>query len=218
VIVSSTSVVCRGVGVGAAVVVLLSTVVAGEAPALRLRAAAIDATGARLTIEVLRWSTDGERAPVMAALSAPAPARAPAAAAPAGGRGGRGGRGGAPPPSPTARLEAAIRAAPTVGFIWGDGPTGYSIKYAWRAAASGGPDRLIIVTDRRFGPHVLAAPPAAAGAVADADVTVIEARLDGNGTGQAKTSLVSKVAIDATAGTLSLEDYGTAPAQLTVTR
>src|SRR5688572_10768005 len=93
-----------------------------------------------LTIELFRWSSDGERDMVMSALSAPlAPTAAspsavpPTPAGPAGGRG-RGGRGGAPPPSPMAKLTAAIKAAPTLGYIWGQGPTGYAIKYAWRIA------------------------------------------------------------------------------------
>lgn len=172
------------------------SVLYGEEPALTLRASAAGSP-ARLTIELLRWSSDAERDMVTAALAAltaapakpaaPAPAAPAVPAAPAGGRG-RGGRGAAPPPSPMAKLTAAIKAAPTLGFIWGDGPTGYAIKYAWRSAApapSGvdGQDRLVFVTDRRLGAHIMPVP-AAAGGSSEMEFTVIEARTDGKGAAQ----------------------------------
>ena len=153
-------------------------VLAGEEPALRLQASAAGSP-ARLTIELFRWSSDPERDMVMSALSAPPAAATPAAApaAPAGGRG-RGGRGGAaaPPLSPIAKLTLAIKAAPSLGYIWGDGPTGYSIKYAWQSV----PDRVVFVTDRRVGAHIVPVPAASAGSP-EMEFTVIEARTDGKG-------------------------------------
>ena len=153
----------------------------GEEPALRLRASAPGAPAA-LAIELFRWSSDAERDMVMSALSAPPASPAPAAppAAPAAGRG-RGGRGAAASPlSPIAKLTAAIKAAPTLGFIWGEGPTGYSIKYAWRTTPVDGQERIVFVTDRRLGGHVLPAAVASTGST-DMDFTVIEARTDGKG-------------------------------------
>src|SRR5439155_179400 len=117
-----------------------------------------------------------------------------------------------PPPSPLVRLEAAIKAAPTCGYIWGQGVTGYSIKYAWRAPSDEAADRIVLVTDRRLGAH--ASPPtltgsspaaAASGSAAERDFTVIEMRLDGKGTGVAKASLDANVIVDAAAKTLALE-------------
>jgi hypothetical protein len=119
-----------------------------DEPALTLRAIVRGAPTATLSIELLRWSTDSERTPLLTALSAPTPA-APAAAA--GARGGRAGRGAGPPATPVSRLTAAIKAAPTVGFIWADGPTGYAIKYAWRTALPDGRERVVLATDRRLG-------------------------------------------------------------------
>ena len=114
-----------------------------------------------------------------------------------------------------ARLTAAVKAAPTVGFIWGDGVTGYSIKYAWRAAEAGS-DRIVLVTDRRLGAH---SPDwAAEGSAADAEFTVIEMRVAAKGAGEGKTSLGTKIAVDAAAQTLALEGYTAAPVQLKVTR
>ena len=202
---------------------------------LKLRAVTIGAASqTSLTIELFRWSTDGERAPLIAALSTPPPGPPPAAAAPppagrggaapaaagrGGGRGARGGagRGGAPPESPVARLTAAIKAAPTVGFIWSDGPTGYSIKYAWRSASPDGHERVVVVTDRRLGANSTSWPQTS-GAAKDDEFTVVEMRLDGKGLGEAKTSLTAPVVVDAAAKTLALDAYADAPAMLKVTR
>src|SRR5678816_1215650 len=73
--------------------------IATEGPLLTLHANAAGAD-VPLTIELFRWSSDAERAPMLAALAPPAPAplRAPApeggarGAAARGGRAGRGGR------------------------------------------------------------------------------------------------------------------------------
>jgi hypothetical protein len=189
---------------------------------LNLRATAAPAANdGPLTIEVTRWSTDAERAPLVTALSAPAPARAsapPGGAAPAGaaaGRGGRAGRGGArggaaPPQSPLARLTTAIKTAPTVGYVWAGSITGYSIKYAWRGSAADGGTRVVLVTDRRLGANNPDWPPTAGGP-GDADFTVLELRLDAHGAGDGKSSLTSSVIVDEPAGTLALDNYAAAP-------
>jgi hypothetical protein len=200
----------------------LADVGAAPAAALKLKASVIGAgaPAAPMTIELFRWSTDVERAPLIAALAAPPPAPPSAApAAPAGraGRAGRGGRAAAPPPSPRERLTTAIKAAPTVGFIWSDGPTGYSIKYAWRSASPGTPERVVLVTDRRLGASATSWP-AASGLSADAEFTVVEMRIDGKGVGEAKSSLTSPVVVDAAANTLAIDKYTDAPVLLKVTR
>lgn len=215
--------------VGAAVFALgVSAVRAGaDEAALRLRASTIGApaTASPWAIELFRWSTDAERGPLVAALDPPAPA-APApveavagrGAGRAAGRGGRGGGGrGAPPASPTVRLSAAVKAAPTVGFVWGAGPTGYSIKYAWRGMVPGGGERIVLVTDRRVSAHEPSAPQGS-GASEDADFTVIELHLDARGTGEGKTSLTAKAVVDATARTLALDGYDAITPSLKVSR
>jgi hypothetical protein len=198
---------------------VVPAVTLAEAPALRLQATAVAAAGESLTIELLRWSTDQERAPLVAALSAPPPpARGAAAGAAAAGRGGRGGRGaGAPPLTPAARLSAAVKAAPTVGFIWGNGPTGYAIKYAWREASASVLRRVVLVTERRLGAHSPSWPQASAPA-ADAEFTVLEFRFDAKGNGEAKASLMADTGVDASAPTLTLDGYAQAPVLLKVTQ
>jgi hypothetical protein len=200
---------------------------------LTLRATVVGAPspGNTMSIELFRWSSDAERTPLVTAVTAlnRPPAPAPAAdAAPAAGRGGRGGRGaargrGAAPPSPLAQLTGAIKAAPTVGFIWGEGVTGYSVKYAWHAAQPDGGERIVLVTDRRLAVNVVPAssavnpvqsPPPAA----EPEFTVIEARIDGKGSGEAKSSLTSRVLVEAAAQTIALDGYAAAPPLLRVMR
>jgi hypothetical protein len=222
---SSQTVLASVVPLLVALLVLGTGIASADGPALKLRATAAvaGASAAPMTIELSRWSTDAERAPLLNALSAPRPAAppaAPAGAAPAGGRAGRAGRGGraaAPPQSPMERLTTAIKAAPTFGFVWGEGPTGYSIKYAWRAASPDGLERIVLVTDRRLGANEPSWPKGS-GPAADADFTVIEMRIDGKGIGVAKASLMSAVVLDADAKTLALDGYAAAPALLKVTR
>lgn len=196
----------------------------GDAAALSMRATITStATAGPLTISLSRWSTDAERAPLIAAFAAfaappPAPPR-PAAPAGPGGAAGRGrGRGEPPPPpSPLARLSTAIKAAPTLGFIWTDGVTGYSIKYAWRSPTIEKRERIVLVTDRRLDSHATDWV-SVSSATADADFTVIEMRIDRQGAGEGKTSLTTKIAIDTESETLALENYAAAPAWLKVTR
>jgi hypothetical protein len=115
-----------------------------------------------------------------------------------------------------------VKAAPTLGFIWGDGVTGYSIKYAWRATAgSGGAERIILVTDRRLGAHVPdwpASGPAAGATAQDAEFTLVEMRVDAAGVGEAKASLTARIVVDAAAQTLALDGYEAAPGLLKVSR
>jgi hypothetical protein len=204
------------------VIVLTFSVGAGvtvaDDPALKLRASTIGATPVSLTIELFRWSSEAERAPMLTALSAPPPSP-PTAPEPAAGRGGRGarGRGAATPLSPVARLAAAVKASPTVGFIWGDGVTGYSIKYAWRSPATNKGERIVLVVDRRLGANSTVEATIPAGSV-EADFTLLDMRIDGNGAGEGKTSLAAAVVVDTAAPTLALEGYDTAPVLLKVTR
>jgi len=209
--------------VGAAVALMLVGAASAfsDAAALRLRATVGSAAAAgALTITLSRWSTDAERAPLVAAFAAPAPAPARAAApAPSGAAAGRGrGRGAPPPPpSPLARLSAAIQAAPTLGYIWTDGVTGYSIKYAWRSPAIADKERIVLIIERRLDSHAPDWAPVSS-AASDANFTVIEMQIDRDGVGEGKTSLTSSVAIDTEAKTLALDGYAAAPAFLKVTR
>ncbi len=219
---------------------------------LTAASANVNESGSPVKMRILRWSTDEERNAFVAALSPPPPApagsgRPPAqrgagrggagrggagaagAGAAGGGRGGaaRGGRGDAPvePPDPIAALTAAIGKAPLLGYIWTNDVTGYSIKYAYRAALPDGGERIILATDRRLGAHTTAWQPLGAealakAAVTDYEFTVIEMRLDPKGLGEGKASLTTKVIVDNGdnsdngARTVALDNYAATPAIL----
>ena len=180
-----------------------------------------------VSIRILRWSTDEERAALTRALSgAPVSTAARAeggtarggraAGAGRGGRGaaGRGARGAADaPPNPIAALTATIARAQTIGYIWTTDVTGYSIKYAYRAPFAGG-ERIVLATDRRFGENSAAWTLAAAAPSTDYAFTVFELRLDPAGSGEGKASLTATVIVDEEAKTVALRDYAAAPSIL----
>ena len=182
--------------------------------------------GSSVKIRIQRWSTPEEATPLVAALNPP-PARRgggpgdaagrAAGAGRAGGRGARGrGRGGAAPAplSPTAALAQALGRAPTIGYLWTADVTGYSIKYAYRSQMPDGVERVILASDRRLGTHTAGWQPAVTGPLTDYEFTIIEIRFDGKGVGEGRTSLTTKVVVDADAKTVALESYQAAPAIL----
>ena len=182
--------------------------------------------GQAVRIRIFRWSSDRERSPILAALDPLPPPAAEAAdgrgaAAGRAGRagGGGGGRAGArggrasntPPPTPGALLAGAIRRAPSIGYIWTNDVTGYSIKYAWRSAMPGGGERIVLATDRRLGTHTAGWQPVTDQPHNDYQFTVLELRFDPKGVGEARASLTTSVVVDKDAGTLALENYSAAP-------
>jgi hypothetical protein len=203
------------------------------------KSANVSQAGTPLKINIIRWSTEQERLPLLAALNpalAPPPA-APAAAAEggrggggrggaagAGGRGagggGRGGRGGggdaaaAKPADPISNLTDAIGKAPTVGYIWTDEVVGYSIKYAFHMPSDGG-ERIILAADRRLGGFTNSWKPAGNATSTNYEFTVVELRFDAKGAGEGKTSLTTKVVLDEAAKSLVLENYSGTPVMLT---
>jgi hypothetical protein len=212
---------------------------------LTASSANVSQPGNPVQIHILRWSTEEERRLLIAALNPPPPPTPPppatssssapstaAAGGDAAGRGGRGGAGrggrgrgrGAPTAalSPVAALTAAIGKAPTIGYVWTNSITGYSIKYAYHAPLPDGGERIILATDRRLGGYLPAWTPettissspgaSATTAVTDYEFTLIEMRMNSKGSGEGKTSLATKVIVDSEDQTLALDDYaGAAP-------
>jgi hypothetical protein len=191
--------------------------------------------GHPVRIRIFRWSSERERRPIIVAMDPlPAPpatasAAAPAAgrggaaagragrAAAAGGRAGRGrGRGAAPaaPLTPEMALAGAIRRAESIGYVWTNDVTGYSIKYAHREPVPDGGERIILAVDRRLGTHTPGWQPVTDQPHTDYPFTILEIRVDANGVGEARTSLTTKVLIDKQSDTLALENYAAAPAIL----
>jgi hypothetical protein len=212
------------------VLVLTVPLVAQSAPPvaeLTATSANVSEPGTPVKIRILRWSTDEERAPIVAALNPPAaagsaaaPAGAPAEAArgrggAAAGRGRGRGRGGAAAQlSPIAAFTAALGRAPTLGYIWTNEITGYSIKYAWHSLLPDGTDRIILASDRRLGAYTDAWKVTTPAPATDYTFTLIELRAGPKGALEGKTSLTNKIAIDHDAKTVALENYSTVPTTL----
>ena len=180
-------------------------------------------SGTPVRITILRWSTQDEQRAVVTALAAPPaqPSDASRAAA-AGGRGraGRGrGRGGPAlaPLSPIDAFKAALGRAPTVGYIWTNDITGYSIKYAWHSTLPDGTERVVLASDRRLGAYTTEWKPAAPAQETDYAFTLIELHLGPGGALEGKTSLATKIAVDADANTVALENFTAAATTLTGT-
>jgi hypothetical protein len=187
---------------------------------LTATSANVKETGTPVKIRIFRWSDDAERTPLISALTAPPPAPPRAggaaggrggAAAGRGGGGGRGGRGGdAAPVTPIAAFTAALQKAPTIGYLWTDDVTGYSIKYATRTAQPDGSERIVLATDRRLGAYSPDWTPNAGGTPTDYEFTVLDLRLDAKG-GEGKSSLTTKIVADNATKQLGLENYAAAP-------
>ena len=195
---------------------------------LTAQSANVSGPGAPVKIRILRWSTDEERAPIVAALnlaaqrggSLPAaggrnPNPADVGRGAAAGRGRGRGRGAAAAPlTPIAAFTAALGRAPTLGYIWTSDITGYSIKYAWHAPTSEGGERIVVATNRRLGEYSQAWTLPAGTAPTDYEFTLIELHLGAKGAGEGKSSLTAKVAVDGDAKTVALENYTGVPAIL----
>lgn len=148
---------------------------------------------------------------------------APAAAAARGGRGAGGGRGGgragagrggaAPvaPQTPEGSLAAALQKAPTVGYLWSSEVAGYSLRYAGRFPLADGGERIVLITERRLGAWNELWKPAAPDPPTNYEFSVVELRLNSKGEGEGKASLTGKAALDSSAKTIGLENYGGLP-------
>jgi hypothetical protein len=194
---------------------------------LTATSANVSEPGTPVKIRILRWSTDDERAPLVAALT-PAPAtglpadaaRGPSTASAGGGRGaagrgrGRGRVGPAAQLSPIAAFTAALGRAPTLGYIWTNEITGYAIKYAWHSPSPDGTDRIILASDRRLGAYTNTWKSTTAAPDTDYTFTLIELRAGPKGTLEGKTSLANRIAVDNDAKTVALENYSTIPTTL----
>ena len=177
-------------------------------------------SGTPVKVHLLRWSTDDERAPLLAALAAappPTSARNPDAPAPGRGRAGRGrGRSAAAAPlTPIAAFTAALARMPTVGYLWTNDITGYSIKYAWHSPLPDGTDRIVLISDRRLGAYTGAWKTQSDAPDTDYTFTLIEMHVASNGSLEGRTSLAAKIAVDGSAKTVALENYGAAVTSLT---
>jgi hypothetical protein len=106
-------------------------------------------------------------------------------------------------------------AMPTIGYIWTSESAGYSVRYAYRIAATDGSQRIILMTDRLIGGSPQAWKPTVPAANNEEyPFTVFELRLNKAGQGEGKSSITSKLAVDTAARTIAIENYSAAPVVL----
>jgi len=143
--------------------------------------------GDTVRIDILRWSTDTERDPLLAALEA----------------------------NGATALEGLLQRAPTVGYIWTTETAGYPLRYAYRIPMGDGGERIVLAIDRQLGSYEPERwKLSGAAARTDYPFTVVELRIGRTGMGEGKSSLNSTVIADKTDKTIALENYSAIPALL----
>jgi hypothetical protein len=98
-----------------------------------------------------------------------------------------------------------------VGFIRSPNSLGYDLHYARRTPLPDGGERVVLATDRPIGFWEAVHQPRSI----DYKFTVIELRLNGDGEGEGKLSLATKITLEKDSKTIVLEDYGNQPVLLT---
>jgi hypothetical protein len=113
------------------------------------------------------------------------------------------------------KLLDALQDAKPVGHFGAPGNLGWDLRFARKMSLPDGGERVVLVTDRRIGFREAVNQPRSI----DYPFTVIELRLNADGEGEGKMSVATKVIVDKESNTITLENYGTQPVQLTkVTR
>lgn len=201
---------------------LLAETPPGESIPLNFTATTANVSGApdSAQFEILRWSTEEERDRLMAAWelrpdsaskSGAGRGAAKAGKATAKGKGPAPGGGVANVVTPEASLAKALQEAVTVGYLWSSEMAGYSLRYAGKIVNPDGSQRIILITQRRLGAvNQLWNPVFEAGPNKD-EFSVIELRLNAKGEGEGKVSLTGKVAPEAVAKIVAIENYNTLP-------
>ena len=146
--------------------------------------------GTKLSIQVLRWSSDSDREGVVSVVNSKAE---------------------------DGQTDAgkALADLPTVGYVWLDGPLGYALKYAHRATLSDGGERIVVLTYPPLGSWEY--PPWKGNGQNPATsrpFSVVELHINRKGTGSGRMSLTTPVTVDEDTNTLGLANFETTPASL----
>jgi hypothetical protein len=168
-------------------------------------------------IEILRWSTDEERDKLMSAWSLKPVATPGSKAGKGAGKQGKAGKGPGPgggaaaTQTPEAALAHALQEAATVGYLWSSEMAGYALRYAGKIENSDGSQRIILITQRKLGTVNQVWRPTVDGAPNSYEFSVIELRLNAKGEGEGRISLSGRVAEDAAAKIVAIENYNALP-------
>ena len=109
------------------------------------------------------------------------------------------------------KLLDALRDRPKVGYIRTPNSIGYDLHYARKTPLEDGGERVVIATDRYISFWEQWVQPRSI----DYPFTVIEMRINPDGTGEGKMSLATRIIEDKDKNQIVLENYGTQPVMLT---
>ena len=123
------------------------------------------------------------------------------------------------PLTPSRSLAQALQKSPTIGVLWDSDAAGYSIHYAYRVPQPDGGERILLLTDRRLSPWSPFWRPAAPSQTStDYEFSMIELRVNAQGSGDGKASLDSPITVDAGAKSIALDKYDSLPVVFTKVR
>ena len=108
------------------------------------------------------------------------------------------------------KLLDALQKLPRVGYFRTPDSIGWDIHYARKVSGADGGERITLITDRRIGFWEASRQPRSF----DYPFTVIELRLNGDGEGEGKMSIATKIIADKDSNTIVLENYDLQPVQL----
>jgi len=109
------------------------------------------------------------------------------------------------------KLLDALQDMPRMGYLRAPGNLGWDIHFARKVPLPDGGERVVLITDRRIGFWEAANQPRSI----DYPFTVIELRLNGDGEGEGKMSLATKITADKENNIVTLENYDISPVMLT---
>ena len=109
------------------------------------------------------------------------------------------------------KLLDALQDMPRMGYIKTPDRIGWDIHFARKVPGKDGGERVVLLTDRRIGFWEAANRPRSI----DYPFTVIELRLNGDGEGEGKISVATKIIPDKENNIVTLENYDIQPVLLT---
>jgi hypothetical protein len=108
------------------------------------------------------------------------------------------------------KLLKVLQDLPRVGYFRTPNSVGYDLHFARKTPLPDGGERVVLATDRRIGFWEASNRPRSI----DYPFTVIELHLNGDGEGEGKMSIATKITGDKENGIITLENYGTQPVLL----
>jgi hypothetical protein len=109
------------------------------------------------------------------------------------------------------KLLDMLQDLPRVGYFRTPDSLAWDVHFATREPGRDGGEQITLITDRRIGFWEASRQPRSI----DYPFTVVELRLNGDGEGEGKMSIATKIIADKNTNTIVLENYDLQPVQLT---